>query len=914
MAVCQYAGETGCSAPVFGGGSNPANANATPHVNFFEHYIFGTSHLEWVINSIFILLVVRFIVWPFIIVPLLDWLDFRRQRNVKTVLLELTPPSVSTKPAEATKELFKVLHSLYSIKSYKDHLFRRKQLFSCEVVSTREEGIRFMARVPAGNVKSFRQAVASYMPDVQFKKIDDYLGEMPASDTRIELMDFKQLRPFAYPLRTQESLATHDPIAYLTGAIAKPEPGEFLAVQFAISSYNSNRAMKIRNKIMQGKNPWLLEFSSALPINLLLLIVKYLAYAFIFAYNLSVFVIGLFTGNPPTPASRESSAEPAMQEVRDKMVNKLAEPLFYVDVRAFVSVHDSQQAVVRQSGIISSLASFNDPGYQQLISGSKVLPPLVSRLLDTIVPKFVWQKYHNYKESKFKLRLPSMFNFNANILSASEIASLYHFPYGDKTTENTVKSFSKTLPAPISVKKHSDKADFDVVLGRNHHHGTETDIGLTMQERERHIYIIGGTGNGKTTMLQYAIVQDMQNGKGLAVVDPHGDMAETILKHVPENRTKDVVYFNPDDIGYPIGLNLLELPEGITGDELMREKDLITESVISVFRKIFSEEDTGGHRIEYVLRNTIQTALTVPGATLFTVFDLLNDPQYRKSVLKTLDNKDLINFWKNELGKAGEMQRVKMAAGITAKIGRFLFSASAKRILEQPKSTIDFDDIINSGKILVCNFSKGLLGEDTSELFGITVLAKLQLASLRRARLRQSERRPFFLYVDEFQNFATTSFVQMLSESRKYKLFMTMAEQSTSQQKDQKMVSVILANVGTVICFRTGNPEDERLLLPLFTPYVEEGEISNLSAFNFYARLSAMQAQEPVSGQTMLLDDEGDQKIASVVIALSRKNFALLKPTNTAITNPHKTNADKEQEMEMSPPEEDELPGLDEPT
>lgn len=256
------------------------------------------------------------------------------------------------------------------------------------------------------------------------------------------------------------------------------------------------------------------------------------------------------------------------------------------------------------------------------------------------------------------------------------------------------------------------------------------------------------------------------------------------------------------------------------------------------------------------------------------MFDLLNDPKYRKSIIKTLEDKNLINFWKNEIGKAGDMQKVKMAAGITAKIGRFLFSASARQILEQPKSTIDFDDIINNGKILICNFSKGLLGEDTSELFGITVLAKLQLASLRRARLEQSKRRPFYLYVDEFQNFATTSFVQMLSEARKYKLFLTMAEQSTSQQSDQQMVSIIMANVGTVITFRTGNPQDERVLLPLFSPYIEQGEISNLPAFNFYAKLSAVKAQEPLSGQTLLLADDGDIKIRTAIVEHSRSVFA----------------------------------------
>jgi hypothetical protein len=264
----------------------------------------------------------------------------------------------------------------------------------------------------------------------------------------------------------------------------------------------------------------------------------------------------------------------------------------------------------------------------------------------------------------------------------------------------------------------------------------------------------------------------------------------------------------------------------------------------------------------------------VENATLFSVFDLLNNTKYRKSVLKDLEDKNLVNFWKNELGKAGDMQKVKMAAGITSKIGRFLFSASAKQILEQPKSTIDFDDIINSGKILICNFSKGLIGEDTSELFGITVLAKLQLASLRRARLAQKDRKQFYLYVDEFQNFATASFVQMLSESRKYKMFMVMAEQSTSQQKDQQMVGIILANVGTVISFRTGNPSDEQALLPMFSPYIEQGEISNLPAFNFYAKLSAIQPQEPLSGQTLLLENEGSQEIAKQAIKLSRESFA----------------------------------------
>jgi hypothetical protein len=353
-------------------------------------------------------------------------------------------------------------------------------------------------------------------------------------------------------------------------------------------------------------------------------------------------------------------------------------------------------------------------------------------------------------------------------------------------------------------------------------------------------------------MLEYVIMQDIENGKGLAVIDPHGDLAESILSRIPEHRLKDVIYLNPDDLDHPIGINLLEIDRTLTGNDLLREKDLITESVISVMRKIFSSDDSGGHRVEYILRNCIQTALTIEGATLFTIFDLLNDPKYRRKVVKALDDDNLKHFWQNEIGKAGSYQKVKMSAGITSKIGRFLFSASAKKILEQEKSTIDFMEIINGGKILICNFSKGLLGEDTSTLFGTAILSKLQVASLRRARINQKDRRPFYLYVDEFQNFATTSFVQMLSEARKYKLFLTMAEQSTSQQEHKRFVDLILANVGTIICFRIGSPADEDFILPLFKPFISRGDISNLPAYTFYAKLASLDAQEPMSGMTII--------------------------------------------------------------
>jgi hypothetical protein len=347
----------------------------------------------------------------------------------------------------------------------------------------------------------------------------------------------------------------------------------------------------------------------------------------------------------------------------------------------------------RQNNISSALRSALD-GYS--------VPPYQSikaRLSLPVIDKLRQRNATN--------RLPSLFRKSAMILASTELASLYHFPSSQVSkTDNLITSLSRTLPAPVSLKSGKK---LSIVIGDNYHHETITPIGLTEEERERHMYIIGGTGNGKTTMLFYEILQDIRAGNGVAVLDPHGDLAERILRYIPEERINDVIYLNPDDLAYPIGMNLLELSSDLEGDDLLREKDLITEATISVLRKIFSEDDSGGHRIEYVLRNTIQTALTLEDPTLFTIFELLNDAKYRRKVVKTLEDKNLKDFWNNELGKAGDMQKVKMAAGITAKIGRFLFSASARRMIEQPKSTINFEDMSSPvAKILDMQLLKGL--------------------------------------------------------------------------------------------------------------------------------------------------------------------------------------------------------------
>lgn len=535
-----------------------------------------------------------------------------------------------------------------------------------------------------------------------------------------------------------------------------------------------------------------------------------------------------------------------------RILDKLSQPLFRADIRVIVTANET-----RLRGLCSGVSS--------VLRGS-TNSDLQSLTVRRLYPKWLGQNIANFKA---KYRTPSFLPVDSSILSVEEVASIYHFPYGTIVNEGVAKTLTTTLPAPLGFRS----GQFDIVLGKNHYRGSTTPIGLSASERERHLFIVGGTGTGKTTLMKYAIVQDIRNGKGVAVVDPHGELAQELLAYIPEKRIADVIYFNPADLSYPIGLNILEIPEGIEGDQLLDAKDFITETVVSILRKTFSDDAIGGHRIEYILRNTVLTALTVKNATLFTVYDLLTDNSYRRSIVDGLEQEWLRNFWHDEFSKAGDYQQVKMISGVTSKIGRYLASISASRVLGQEKSTINFDEILD-GKILICNLAKGLIGEDTSEILGIALLAELQLAAFRRIKRKKTDRNPFYVYVDEFQNFATTSFSEMLSESRKYKLFLTMAEQTTSQQNDAKIVGTILANAGTVVSFRTGNPADERLMLPLFRPYLHESDIANLPPYNFYMRASATKSQEPLSGETLVLEDVGDNNIARRAIEFSRVHYA----------------------------------------
>ncbi len=785
-----------------------------------------------------------------------------RAYRVKYLCLEITPPATTDKSPKATTQLFIVLHGLLDSRPLIHKILRRKPVFALEVVSTRKNGIRFILRAPESQLNTYKQLIHAYLPDAKTKVVEDYLADFNYGTAKIA--SYRQSGHFAYPLRAQASLDEHDPIAYLGSAMTQLGENELVALQLVVSPVRNREAISLQNRLAHNE---LLVTRIGKRSSPLLRALHGISSAL---YMVTGTIGDLFHGPTHlyTPQIRSSlrryeiaikerparTLSPIEQKLADSVQYKLSQPLFQVSIRAVAMADSMQGSKSRVSGISQALGAMGEPKYQSL---KKQRP----------YPVFLrWQL------SACKFRLSPVWMKSSNVLAASELASLYHFPHSQSgQVENVVTSLSKQLPAPLSLKNGTE---FDVVIGQNNYHGQTTDIGMTAAERERHVFIVGGTGNGKTTMLKYAIVQDIRNGKGVAVIDPHGDLAQELLALIPKERINDVVYFNPADLSYPIGLNLLEVPEGLTGDQLLKAKDFIAETVVSIMRKTFSDDGTGGHRIEYVLRNAVLTALTVKDATLFTVYDILTNNGVRKPIVGKLEQEWLKNFWNNEYGKAGDYQQVKMMAGVTSKIGRYHASVSAERILEQPKSTIDFEEILN-GKILICNLAKGLIGEDTSEVFGVSILAKLQLASYMRIEQKQVDRRPFYAYVDEFQNFATVSFTQMLSESRKYKLFLIMAEQTTAQQDDENMVNTIMANAGTIICFKSNSLADEKRMLHLFNGKVIPGEIANLPSFNFYAKLSGgLEPQDPVSGMTVVVEEAGSVEIADCVVEASRARYA----------------------------------------
>jgi len=351
-------------------------------------------------------------------------------------------------------------------------------------------------------------------------------------------------------------------------------------------------------------------------------------------------------------------------------------------------------------------------------------------------------------------------------------------------------------------------------------------FGIKVDDRRRHFYVIGKTGMGKTAMLENMAAQDLQRGKGMGFVDPHGEAAEELLDYIPSNRINDVVYFNPADLDYPIAFNVMERvrPEF---------RHLVAGGLMGVFKKIWP--DVWSARMEYILNNAILALLEYPGATLLGLNRMMADPGFRDKVVAKVTDPVVRSFWVNEFARYNQRYETEATAAIQNKIGQFISSPLIRNIVGQTQSSIDMREIMDSKKILILNLSKGRIGEDSSTLLGALLITKLQLAAMSRVDIPEKERKDFFLYVDEFQNFATESFATILSEARKYRLSLILSHQYISQMDDE-VRDAVFGNVGTIATFRIG-AEDAEFLEKEFAPEFYARDIVNLAKYNIYIKL-----------------------------------------------------------------------------
>lgn len=401
------------------------------------------------------------------------------------------------------------------------------------------------------------------------------------------------------------------------------------------------------------------------------------------------------------------------------------------------------------------------------------------------------------------------------------------------------------------------------LFGKTNFRNQDRRFGIKLDDRRRHMYLIGKTGMGKTTVMENMIIADIRAGHGLAVVDPHGDLVEKIIEYIPSYRINDVVYFNPADMDFPIGFNVLE-----TSDAAQRH--LVASGLMGVFTKIW--EGVWSARMEYILNNSILALLEYPGSTMLGVARILVDKAYRRKVVEKVTDPIVKSFWADEYEAYNDKFRNEAIAPIQNKVGQFLSSALIRNIVGQPNSTINLRQLMDDQKIILLNLAKGRIGEDNSSLLGAMMITRLQLAAMSRVDIPEEERKDFFLFVDEFQNFATESFASILSEARKYRLDLILAHQYI-EQLSEEVRAAVFGNVGTIMCFRVGAADSEFLAKEFFPTFVEE-DLINLTKYSVYMKLMIDGvASEPFSAST-LEPLSGKTNNREKVIAVSRERYS----------------------------------------
>ncbi len=545
--------------------------------------------------------------------------------------------------------------------------------------------------------------------------------------------------------------------------------------------------------------------------------------------------------------AQEADPEKAKYQVDAKtfeaVENKISKSGFETTIRAVVSSTTKQSADAHLRNIAGTFAQFSSE-------------------LNGLVPlKRIWFK--RFFMINFIYRYQPLFGRNT-ILSSEELATIMHFPNKQVETPHIFFLRAKRAPAPAEIPSQG------LFLGKSTYRGIVRDAHISEKDRQRHMYIIGKTGTGKSVFLKDMILQDIRAGRGVCFIDPH-DTVEQIMELIPPERAEDVIYFNPSDTERPMGLNMLEA-------RTEEQKHFVVSSIIGLMYKLYDPHKTGiiGPRFEHAIRNAMLTVMSEPGSTFIEVVRVLTDSKYVQELLPKVKDPIVRRYWTDQIAQTSDFHKSEVLDYIVSKFGRFVTDKMMRNIIGQSKSAFNFRQVMDEGKILLINLAKGRIGEENSNFLGLILVPKILVAAMSRQDIPEEKRRDFYLYVDEFQNFATPDFATILSEARKYRLNLTVANQFVGQVEEE-VKQAVFGNVGTLISFRVG-VSDANFLQHEFAPTFTEADLVNVERFNVY--IKTIVDNEPMNPFSMDLTKDmseeeklRNQKVGEMIRQLSRLKY-----------------------------------------
>ena len=768
------------------------------------------------------------------IVAVLSYLTWRNYQKVDridltdSVLLVLEIPRTNDKSELAAEQLFASLHGILRDRKELKLSGGQQEHLSFEIASVNGQ-IRFYVWVPKPLQSFVEGQIYAQYPTVQIYPAEGDYTEHERDHQVVYSAELTTTDHEFLPIRTFQNFEV-DPLAGITGTLAKLEStGEELWIQILVRPIADDWhdfAERWAASIKTGK----MSFGGGVGGGLM-------------------WLGGLLEALWQPPEQGDSKTSQAELSERDKTrmseVAKKATKLGYqVKIRLAYLGESQTNAKLRMQALVGTFKQFNSTN----LNGFKITKATFGK---EFIEKYSRRSFHD----------------DGFILNIEELASVYHLPHTNVETPNIVWASSKTAepPSKLPIITGNTLSDAEIsAFGVTNFRGVGHQFGMLRYDRPRHVYIIGQTGAGKSGLLELFALSDIFQNQGYAIIDPHGDFAINNMKFIPGSRLQDVVYFNPADTAYPLGFNPLEVMNP-------NQKTNISSEVIGVLKRMFG--DSWGPRLEYILRYTILALLDRPETTMLDITRMLTDKKFRKETLGYCTDTVVQQFWNVEFASWNDKFATEAVAPVLNKVGAFTANPIIRNIIGQPRSTFNIRQIMDEGKILIVNLSKGLIGEDNAAILGSFLVTKIQLAAMSRSDIPDvRDRRPFYLYVDEFQNFATDSFATILSEARKYGLNLTVANQYISQMADT-VRDAVFGNVGTVICFRV-SADDAPILSKQFEPNFEAADLLQMHNRNFVINMVIGGEKTPAFSARTLELPPAQTDNTSRIIEHTRRHYA----------------------------------------